>query len=178
MLGGFVFAEPLVASLLGKHLSASQIGDLAGIVRIGLMQIPIVIVGALASKLAIALGHTSRVMFASMIAFAGNLTINLVMVPLIGVMGVAIGALIGGVLSVVMLLTGMYREVGVAPREIMVAIACWLAWVAVCVGLLSTSIAALVSAVIALGAMARLQWTILQTRDFVVAESSEASCTS
>ena len=172
MLGGFVFAEPLVASLLGKHLSASQIGDLAGIVRIGLMQIP------LASKLAIALGHTSRVMFASMIAFAGNLTINLVMVPLIGVMGVAIGALIGGVLSVVMLLTGMYREVGVAPREIMVAIACWLAWVAVCVGLLSTSIAALVSAVIALGAMARLQWTILQTRDFVVAESSEASCTS
>jgi putative peptidoglycan lipid II flippase len=178
MLGGFVFAEPLVASLLGKHLSASQIGDLASIVRIGLMQIPIVIVGALANKLAIALGRTSRVMVASMFAFAGNLAINLVLVPHIGVMGVAIGALIGGVLSVVILLTGTYRQIGLAPREIMVAIACWLAWVAVCVGLLSTSLAALVAAVIALGTMARLQWTILHAPNFAAAEPREASCSS
>ena len=178
MLGGFVFAEPLVASLLGKHLSASQIGDLAGIVEIGLMQIPIVIVGALANKLTIALGRTSRVMVASMVAFAGNLAINLVLVPHIGVMGVAIGALIGGVLSVVILLTGTYRQIGLAPREIMVAIACWIAWVAVCVGLLSTSLAALVAAGIALGTMARLQWIILQTPNFSVAEPREASCSS
>jgi len=174
MLGGFVLAEPLVASLRGKHLSSSQIGDLAGIVKIGLMQIPIVIVGALANKLTIALGRTSRVMVASMVAFAGNLAINLVLVPHIGVMGVAIGALIGGVLSVVILLTGTYRQIGLAPREIMVAIACWIAWVAVCVGLLSTSLAALVAAVVALGTMSRLQWIILQTPNFSVAEPMEA----
>lgn len=170
MLAGFVFAEPLVASLLGKDLSASQIGDLAGIVKIGLMQIPIVIVGALANKLAIAVGRTSRVMFASMVAFVGNLAINFILVPHIGVLGVAIGALVGGVLSVVILLTGVYRQIGLAPREIMVTIACWLTWLAVCIGLLSTSLAALVAGVIALGTMARLQWIILRTPNFSVAE--------
>ncbi len=178
MLGGFLFAEPLVASLLGKNQSTSQISALAGIVKIGLMQIPIVIVGALANKLAIAAGRTSRVMVASVFAFSGNLIINLVLVPRLGVMGVAIGALIGGVLSVVTLLTGVFRQIGLSPREIMVAIACWLAWIAVCVGLLSTSLAALVAAVIALGTMARLQWAILHTPNFAVSESREASCSS
>ncbi len=170
MLGGFVFAKPLVAILFGKYLSASQIGDLAGIVKIGLMQIPIVIVGALASKLAIAVGYTSRVMFASIVAFIGNLAVNLLLVSHIGVMGVAIGALTGGVLYVMMLLTGIYRQIGFVPKEIMVAIASWFAWVALCVGLLSTSLAALVAAVIGLVIMARLQWLILQTSNFAVAK--------
>jgi peptidoglycan biosynthesis protein MviN/MurJ (putative lipid II flippase) len=174
MLGGFVFAEPLVASLLGKQLSVSQIGDLTSIVRIGLMQIPIVIVGALANKLAIAAGRTSRVMVASLFAFGGNLVINWVFVPKIGVLGVAIGALVGGAFSVLILVMSVYREIGLSPKEIAVALACWLAWVAVCIGLLSTSAAALVSAVVALGVMARLQWTTLKTRNFSWAESIRA----
>lgn len=176
MLGGFLFAEPLVASLLGKHLSPSKIGDLAGIVRVGLMQIPIVIVGALTNKLAIAAGRTNRVMYAAIFAFAGNFVINLVLVPKIGVMGVAIGALVGGIFSVATVLAGVYRQIGLSPKEIMVAFACWLAWVAVCVGLLSTSLAALISAVIALGTAARLQWTVLQTPKLAVATSGSTPC--
>ncbi|MBK6637136.1 MAG: hypothetical protein IPG34_05310 [Rhodocyclaceae bacterium] len=162
MLGGFLFAEPLVASLLGQQLSPSQVGDLASIVKIGLMQIPIVIVGTLANKLAMVAGRTSRVMYSALLAFVGNIAINLVLVPKIGVMGVAIGALVGGALSTGVLLAGVYRPIGLSSREIFVALASWMVWMAGCIGLVSDSGAALVSAVIALGTVARLQWTVLQ----------------
>ena len=40
MLGGFLFSEPLVAILLGKGLSITEVRDLALITKIGLIQIP------------------------------------------------------------------------------------------------------------------------------------------
>jgi putative peptidoglycan lipid II flippase len=163
MLGGFLFAEPLVASLLGKGLPVSQVTELAGIVKVGLLSIPIAIVGALANKLAIAAGRTSRVMYSAIWAFAGNILVNFVLVPKIGVMGVAIGALVGGTLSAIAVLAGVYHLIGLSLRDVFVALAGWLAWLAVCVGLVSTSAAALVSAGIALGAMARLQWKVLRS---------------
>lgn len=162
MLGGFLFAEPLVAGLFGIKLSTQQISDLANIVKVGFMQIPIVIVGALANKLAIASRRNSRVMYAAMLAFAANFLINLVLVPKLGVMGVAIGFLIGGVFSVLVVLAGVYRQIGLSKREIIIVIVGWLAWVAVCLGLQSTSVAGLFSALLALVIVARLQWKVLQ----------------
>ncbi len=178
MLGGFLFAESLVGSLFGKQLLTSQISDLASIVKVGLMQIPIVIVGALANKLAIASGCTLRVMHAAMFAFVANFVVNLVLVPKIGVMGVAVGALTGGVISVVTVLASVYRHIGLSLREIIFAMVCWLAWVAICLGLLSNSAAGLVSAVLALGAIARLQWIVLRGASSASNSSGSAKCTS
>ncbi|APW44164.1 lipid II flippase MurJ [Rhodoferax saidenbachensis] len=163
MLGGVFFAEPLVAALLGKQLSVSQITVLADIVKIGLMQIPVVIVGALANKLAIAAGRTSRVLYSAMLGFTGNILANLMLVPTLGVMGVAVGALVGAILSVAAVLAGTYRQIGLSPREMMIAAAGWLAWVAICVALVSTSVAALVCALITLCVVARWQWGVLQS---------------
>lgn len=161
-LGGFLFAEPLVAGLLGKGLSAVQVTELAGIVKVGVLQLPLVIVGALANKLAIAAGRSSRVMYSALLAFAGNILINVLLVPRLGVMGVAVGALAGSTLATVAVLAGAYRHIGLAPREIFIALAGWLAWLAVCVGLVSASTAALFSAVIALIGMGYLQWSALR----------------
>jgi putative peptidoglycan lipid II flippase len=163
MIGGALFAEPLVAALLGKQLALSQISVLADIVRIGLMQIPVVIVGALANKLAIASGRTSRVLYSAIVGFSGNILVNLTLVPALGVTGVAVGALVGSMLSVVAVLAGAYRQIGLSPRDVMIAVAGWLAWVAVCVALLSTSAAALVCALITLGVVAKWQWALLRT---------------
>lgn len=163
MLGGVFFAEPLVAALLGKQLSVSQITVLADIVKIGLMQIPIVIVGALANKLAIAAGRTSRVLYSAILGFTGNIFANLMLVQALGVMGVALGALVGAILSVVAVLAGTYRQIGLSPTEMIVATAGWLAWVAICVALVSTSLAALVCALITLGIVARWQWELLRS---------------
>jgi peptidoglycan biosynthesis protein MviN/MurJ (putative lipid II flippase) len=162
MLGGVLFAEPLVAALLGKQLALSQISVLADIVRIGLMQIPVVIVGALANKLAIASGRTSRVLYSAIVGFSGNILVNLILVPVLGVTGVAVGALVGSMLSVAAVLAGAYRQIGLSPRDVLIAAAGWLAWVAVCVALLSTSAAALVCSLITLGVVAKWQWALLR----------------
>ncbi len=161
MLGGFIFAEPLVAILLGKGLSINQVRDLALIAKIGLMQIPVVIVGVLANKLAVAAGRSARVMYSSVLAFAVNFLINFLLVPKIGILGVAIGALLGGSVSLTVVLAGVHRHIGLSLSEIFIAAACWLSWVAVCLGLLSGSEAALIFGVVLLGLMARLQWVVL-----------------
>lgn len=56
MLGGVHFAEPVVATLLGNGLAVDEVIDLALIVKIGLLQIPVAIVGVLANKLVVAGG--------------------------------------------------------------------------------------------------------------------------
>lgn len=178
MLGGFLFAEPLVAILLGKGLSINEVRDLALIAKIGLMQIPVVIVGVLANKLTVAMGLSARVMYASVLAFAVNFLINFLLVPKIGVLGVAIGALLGGAASLTVALAGVRRRIGLSLPEIFIAAASWLSWVAVCFGLLSGSEAVLISGVVLLGLMARLQWVVLGNSNTAMKTSERVVCSS
>ena len=163
MLAGFLFAEPLVAIFLGKGLSVAEVRDLALIAKIGLMQIPVVIIGVLANKFATLAGRSAWVMYSSVLAFSVNFGINFLLTPQIGVLGVAIGALWGGIISISVVLVGVHRQIGLSLREILIASACWLSWVAVCVGLVSNSGAALIAGIAMLGLMARLQWVVLVT---------------
>ena len=178
MLGGFLFAEPLVAILLGKGLSITEVKDLALIAKIGLMQIPVVIVGVLANKLAVAAGRSDRVMYSSVVAFSLNFLINVLLVPKIGVLGVAIGALLGGAASLTVALAGVHRRIGLSLPEIFIAAASWLSWVAVCFGLLSGSEAVLISGVVLLGLMARLQWVVLDKSNTAMKTSERVQCSS
>ena len=178
MLGGFLFAKPLVAILLGKGLSIIEVEDLALIAKIGLMQIPVVIVGVLANKLAVAAGRSDRVMYSSVVAFSFNFLINVLLVPKIGVVGVAIGALLGGAASLTVALAGVHRRIGLSLPEIFIAAASWLSWVAVCFGLLSGSEAVLISGVVLLGLMARLQWVVLDKSNTAMKTSERVQCSS
>jgi peptidoglycan biosynthesis protein MviN/MurJ (putative lipid II flippase) len=162
MLGGFFFADPLVANILGNDLSVAQIADLVVIVKIGLLQLPMAISGVLANKLAIASGCSSLVMRSAIFAFSGNVLVNVLLVPRIGVMGVAVGALSGVTLSTVTVLIGVYQHIGLALREMLVALISWLAWLAICLGLVSGGMAALLSAVIALSTMGWIQLRALR----------------
>jgi len=162
MLGGFLFAEPLVAAVLGKDLQAAQVAELIGIVKVGMLQLPVVISGALVNKLAIAAGRSSRVMYSAVFSFVGNLLLNILLVPKLGVVGVAIGSLAGVTLGTIVVLVSAFRCIGLAPREMFIAQAGWLAWVAVCVALASGSLAALVSAAIVLVGIGRVQWSVLR----------------
>lgn len=162
MVGGVMFAEPLIVALLGKSLPADRIAELTGIIRVGMLQLPVVIIGVLINKLAIAVRRSSQVVYAAALAFAGNVLINVLLVPKIGVMGVAVGALVGVTLSTVWLLLGTYRSIGLSPVEIVIASASWLAWLAVCVGLVSESPAAIAIAIAAVIAMGWVQLSALK----------------
>jgi hypothetical protein len=160
MFGGFLFVEPMVAILLGKGLSTAELKDLALIAKVGVMQIPVAVVVVLCNKLSVAVGRSSPVMYSSLLAFAVNFALNLLLVPQVGVLGVAVGSLLGGVVSLIVVLAGVYEQIALSLRDVVVALAAWLAWVAVCVSLSSGSVAASTAGIILLLFMARLQWRV------------------
>jgi putative peptidoglycan lipid II flippase len=159
MFFGFLFAEPLMAILLGNHLSLLEITYLGDIVKIGMMQLPVAIVGILVNKFAITVGYTSRVMVASIFGFIGNLAINLVLVPQVGGVGVAIGALVGVTFPVIIILAGVHRQIGLSSMQVIIVLAIWLAWIMVCISLITTSVTAFIISITTLGIMARLHLT-------------------
>jgi O-antigen/teichoic acid export membrane protein len=165
MLGGFLFAEPIVAILLGKGLSPAELRELALVAKVGIMQIPVTIVAALCNKLSIAVGRSSQVMYSSLLAFAVNFALNLFLVPQVGILGIGVGSLVGGIFSLIVVFVGVYRQIGLSPRDTFVALGSLLAWVAVCIGLSSGSVAASIVATIMLGLTARLQWRLIVSQN-------------
>ena len=160
MFGGFLFVEPMAAILLGKGLSTAELKDLALIAKVGVMQIPVAVVVVLCNKLSVAVGRSSPVMYSSLLAFAVNFALNLLLVPQVGILGVAVGSLLGGIVSLIVVLAGVYKQIALSLRDIFVALAAWLAWVAVCISLSSGSVAASTAGIILLLFMARLQWRV------------------
>lgn len=161
-VGALLFADPLVAAALSDALTASQLSSLSGIVKIGVLQLPIGIAGALVAKMAIVSGASSRVLYAAMLGFAANLLANLFLVPHIGVLGVAIGALVAMALSTLALVLAARSRIGLTTREIVTLLVGWLVWAGAGAAAGSQSSAAIACAVLAVCALAWAQfrtWT-------------------
>jgi putative peptidoglycan lipid II flippase len=91
----FIFIEPIVAITVGKDSNEVKIQELINIIQIGLIQIPIMIGITVFNKQAIAGNRASSLLISSVITFTINLLGNWLLVPRIGVTGVAISALAG-----------------------------------------------------------------------------------
>lgn len=91
----FIFTEPIVVMTIGKGLTESQLFELITIVRISLLQIPVMIGFVILNKQAVANNHTSILLLSALITFTVNLLSTWILVPKIGVLGVSIGALAG-----------------------------------------------------------------------------------
>ena len=157
-VGVLLFADPLVAAALSGSVTSSQLSDLSGIVKIGVLQLPIAIAGALVAKMAIVSGASSRVLFAAGLGFACNLLVNLLLVPHIGVLGVAVGTLVATALSTLTLMLSARTKIGLALREIVTLLVGWLVWAGAGVAASSQSTAAVACAVLAVGGLAWAQF--------------------
>lgn len=159
-VGAVLFAEPLVGAALSGSLSQAQVTNLANIVKIGVLQLPLAISGALMVKMAIVSGASSRVLFAATLGFLCNLLVNMLLVARLGVMGVAIGTLTATAVSTLSLAVAAHRQVGLSTRELLTLFVSWLVWASVCVAVDSHSTAAIVYAALAILGMAWAQLTI------------------
>lgn len=130
-VGALLFADPLVAAALADSLKVEQLSDLSGIVKIGVLQLPIAIAGAVVAKVAIVSGVSSRVLIAAALGFVCNLLVNLFLVPSLGVLGVAIGALAATAGSTLALIFAVRVKIGLTLREIAMLLASWVVWVGV-----------------------------------------------
>lgn len=159
-VGAVLFAEPLVGAALAGSLSQAQVVELANIVKVGVLQLPVAIAGALVAKMAIVSGVSSRVLFAAMLGFICNLLVNMVLVTRVGVMGVAIGALSATVVMTLSLAVAANRQIGLSVRELLILFASWLVWAGVCVAIDSHSTAAMECTALAVLGMVWVQFTL------------------
>jgi len=90
---------------------------------------------AMFNRLVVASGRSIVVMQGAALAFAGNVLIDVLFVPVLGVLGVALGALFGTSLSAVLVLANAYKSTGLTFRELFIALASWIIWIALCASL-------------------------------------------
>lgn len=156
-VGAVVFAEPLVGGVLSGSLSQAQVVELANIVKIGVLQLPLAIAGVLVAKMAIASGMSSRVLLSASLGFLSNLLLDLLLFTRLGVIGVAIGALAATAVSTLILAVATSREVGLPARKLLMLFVSWLVWAGVCVAVDSQSTAGITCAALAILGMAWAQ---------------------
>jgi putative peptidoglycan lipid II flippase len=143
----FLFSEPIVAAVLSSNLSQFQVTELANIIKVGVLQLPIVITGALITKMAIVSGASSYAMYSTMLGFIVNLLANVILVPRFGVMGVAVGALSAIIVSTLFLFIFSYRNIGLSLKDLLVLFLSCLLWIGACITVSTvnaTSVACLV----------------------------------
>lgn len=158
-VGAVLFAEPLVGAALSGSLSQAQVVELANIVKVGVLQLPVAIAGALIAKMAIVSGISSRVLVAALFGFACNLAVNVVLVTHVGVLGVAIGALVASVVTTLSLAVAANRRIGLSFRELLILFASWLVWAGVCVAIDSHNMTAMGCAALAILATVWVQFS-------------------
>lgn len=171
-VGGFLFAEPMVAAALSGDIADHQLAGLANIVKVGVVQLPMAIPWVLIAKMAIVSGNSSRVMYAALLGFAANLFVNLWLVPQLGVLGVAVGSLAATFASTLLLLLTTYRRAGLVLRDMLAVLGGWGVWAGVCIALASRSNAALVISFVTVAGLVAVQYLVLNTREDDVQEAA------
>jgi peptidoglycan biosynthesis protein MviN/MurJ (putative lipid II flippase) len=165
-VGGFValtisiFAEPLVYALLfaGNKITEEQISTLAHVLRLGVFQVPVAITGAIALKSAAVSGAAVRVMLASSAGLVVNLLLNWMLVPSLGLEGIAVGALGSLVVSTVLLCAGLRSGSAISMLLGAVLFVTWLVWAGAALAIESRSRPGMIAAAGSLLILVFLQW--------------------
>ena len=159
---GFVLIDPMLLGAFGHQLDETITAEFIDVIRVGLLQIPIVIVAAVINKMAVLKGATRYVLWATLTGILGNFICNWFLVPRFGLLGVAIGACLGVALSLLIVAFRVRRLTGFSRRTAALVLLSWLAMVAVCVGTQSNSAVIFCMGLIISGIMGRRLWLQLQ----------------
>ena len=157
----FEFADPLANVLFSSNAaSRNHIEDIANVIRTGALQLPILIAAAVIMKMAAVSGASTRAVIAAALGLVINLVFNLALVPVLGVLGIALGALMGAAISTAYLAIATRRLCGFAMKEVVILIVSWVAWGSACGALVYGSQATMLGAVFGLIALGWAQWKV------------------
>ena len=130
-LGLSLFADPLAALLLSDRAGQDQIQAFAHLVRIGALQIPVAMAAAILVKSATASGAVPQATWGAFIGLLANIVINILLVPRIGLAGVACGALAGMVITTLVACLGTRASFGVSRGLGVLLVFGWAVWAGV-----------------------------------------------
>ncbi|MDH4186707.1 MAG: polysaccharide biosynthesis C-terminal domain-containing protein [Nitrospira sp.] len=151
-LGLFAFCEPLVVAIFqGPETSELQARHLAGILRVGSLQIPFVVAVTFIIKYAAVSRQSFRAVMAAGVGVAVNLMMNIFLVPAYGLYGIAVAMVVGSACSAVYLIIVMRQPCGLEWSQVLLLNGSWLAMSVLAIGLSYQSGA---MSVLAVGSMA------------------------
>ena len=159
----FEFADPLANVLFsGNQASRNHIEDIANVIRTGALQLPILIAAAVIAKMAAVSGASSKTLIAAMLSLALNLVFNLVFVPRLGVLAIALGALLGAAISTAYLAFATREMCGLTTKEINMLIISWIGWGIACCALIFRSEVLMACVIFGLATLGWTQWKVAQ----------------
>ena len=126
-----IFAEPMVYALFGSggHVTDQQMEILARVLRIGALQVPVAIAGAIVMKSAAISGAAGRAVLASCLGLVANVSANLLLVPALGLEGIAVGALVAIMVSTIFLCISSRERYGTSLSVSAVLLFGWCIWI-------------------------------------------------
>ncbi|MBX9659046.1 MAG: polysaccharide biosynthesis C-terminal domain-containing protein [Nitrospiraceae bacterium] len=155
----FAFLEPLVLALFqGAESSEEQASRLAGILRVGSLQIPFVVAMTLIIKLAAVSRQSSRAVAAVTIGVAINLILNVLLLPVHGLYGIAVATVAGSACSAAYMIVAMRRHCGFDWAQVLLLNASWLTMFGLAVGLSYQNGVAIVLACVSMLVVLAAQW--------------------
>jgi peptidoglycan biosynthesis protein MviN/MurJ (putative lipid II flippase) len=126
-----IFAEPMVYALFASdgQVTEHQMAILIRILRIGALQVPVAITGAIIIKSAAISGASGRAVLASFLGLATNIIGNFFLVPRLGLEGIAIGALVAIIVSTIFLCISTRKSYGTSLLVSAILLFGWSLWI-------------------------------------------------
>jgi len=129
MLGATEFADPVVASLLrGPHVTEQQIQIVSQVFRIGLLQLPMMIVGAIMIKAAAVNQRSFGTVLASALALGVSVAMSCFLVPSMGILGIAYASLAASMVGALYLVFSTSKACGMRPAMPWILMFTWGVW--------------------------------------------------
>ena len=138
LLGATEFVNPVVASLLrGPHVTEEQIQIVSQVLRIGLLQLPVLIVGAIMIKAAALTQRSFATVLASLLGLGVSIAVSSFLVPSMGIVGIAYASLAASVVGTLYLVFSTSKVCGIRPGMPWILMVTWGGWA--CASLAITS---------------------------------------
>jgi len=130
-IGLSLFADPLAALVLSDQAGQEAIRSFAHLVRIGALQIPVAMAAAILVKSATVSEAAPQATWAAFLGLLANILVNLVLIPRIGLTGVACGALVGTAITTLLTCLATRTSFGISRGLGTILVFGWAVWAGV-----------------------------------------------
>jgi len=122
----FLFSEPLVYTMLkGGNVTDAQINKLSEIVKIGTLQLPMIVSSTVIIKISAVTNQVKKTVIAAIGLFIINLLGNLILVPKYGIYGIALSSVTSTAVSASLLIILEQESKLIKPSELLLIILSW-----------------------------------------------------
>ena len=163
-----LFSLPIAAAVVGDGAAGDRIETFANVLRIGALQLPIILAYTVMMKTSAAIGTSARALVGSGLGLMSYAVLAYLSVGRFGVLGIAASALASGAFATLYLAIRVRRVCGFGFGEVAVLVLGWGVWMGICLAAIQGGVAAILCATTGLTALAWVQFRVLAPRQEII----------